>query len=173
MSCGVLLYPRFLGEDIASHLFEYFFDNMKWVADGNHLSAWFGDKSYSYGRTKHSENTIKDHVVLQLIELVKTVFAVKVNSALVNLYKTGQCTIGRHSDDEPELGIDPTIISLSLGEARTFVLWDKSSSKRINTILSSGSCMIMYGKTQSLWEHSLPMQKTPHPQINITFRCIQ
>ena len=144
-----------------------------WVADGNHLSTWFGDKSYVYGRTKHSGNIIKDHVILQLIKLVKTVFAVNVNSALVNFYKSGKYTIGRHSDDELELGIDPTIISMSLGEERTFVLWEKNSSKRINTILTNGSCMIMYGKTQSLWEHSIPMEQTPHPRINITFRYIQ
>ena len=37
------------------------------------------------------------------------------NALLVNLYRDGQDCMGWHSDDEKELGQQPTIASISLG----------------------------------------------------------
>jgi alkylated DNA repair dioxygenase AlkB len=43
-----------------------------------------------------------------------------------NLYRSGQDSIGYHADDEPSLGQQPAIASLSLGAIRTFRLKRKS-----------------------------------------------
>src|SRR5690606_40383735 len=40
------------------------------------------------------------------------------NSVLANLYRDGRDAMGWHSDDEPELGPEPLIASLSLGAVR-------------------------------------------------------
>ncbi len=48
------------------------------------------------------------------------------NSVLLNYYRDHRDSMGMHSDDEPELGRNPVIASLSLGEQRTFVLKHKS-----------------------------------------------
>src|SRR3546814_15573076 len=52
------------------------------------------------------------------------------NSALLNLYRGNRDSIGFHSDDEKELGIEPTIASVSFGHERTFILKPKFNRPR-------------------------------------------
>ncbi|MCH8245369.1 MAG: alpha-ketoglutarate-dependent dioxygenase AlkB [Bacteroidetes bacterium] len=43
----------------------------------------------------------------------------------MNLCFGGQDSIGRHADDESELGVEPIVASVSLGETRVFRLKKK------------------------------------------------
>jgi alkylated DNA repair dioxygenase AlkB len=99
------------------------------------------------------------------------------NSALANYYRDGNDSMGWHSDNEPELGPQPTIASISLGAERELLLRQRqrtkgTSSKPIK--LSHGSLMLMSGDTQNNWEHALPKRsKLNTPRINLTFRLTQ
>lgn len=53
------------------------------------------------------------------------VTGVEFNSVAANLYRDGHDSIGWHSDDEPIMGKNPTIASLSFGEERIFELRKK------------------------------------------------
>tara|TARA_B100002049_G_scaffold227975_1_gene202111 strand:- start:465 stop:1052 length:588 start_codon:yes stop_codon:yes gene_type:complete len=95
------------------------------------------------------------------------------NALLVNLYRDGQDCMGWHSDDEKELGEQPTIASISLGAERVFKIKHKHSNEKQSIVLQSGSCLIMNGFSQRDYQHSLPkQQKLMHPRINLTFRSI-
>jgi len=98
------------------------------------------------------------------------------NSALLNYYRDGQDSMGYHQDNEPELGQNPVIASLTFGAARTFQLkhiTDKTI-KRKDILLNSGSLLIMAGTTQHYWKHQIPKTKKPiGPRLNITFRVIK
>jgi hypothetical protein len=48
---------------------------------------------------------------------------------------------GGHSDDEPTLGIDPIIASLSLGAARKFCFRHKKTKQTVAVMLELGSKM--------------------------------
>ena len=50
-----------------------------------------------------------------------------------------------HSDNEPELGTNPVIASVTLGEARPFVLKHKETKEKYTQILEHGSVLIMAG----------------------------
>ncbi|KAK3704427.1 hypothetical protein LTR37_013850 [Vermiconidia calcicola] len=102
------------------------------------------------------------------------------NFALVNYYASGNDSISYHSDDERFLGSLPAIASFSLGAKRDFLLrhkktpaGDPSESKPMKLPLASGDMILMRGKTQSCWEHSIPKRKggeADKGRINITFR---
>ena len=102
------------------------------------------------------------------------------NFALVNYYATGTDSISYHSDDERFLGPEPTIASFSLGAARDFLLKHKpppgdelGTQKTLSFKLGSGDMIIMRGRTQACWLHSVPKRKggaTDGGRINITFR---
>ncbi|CZT22839.1 related to DNA repair family protein [Ramularia collo-cygni] len=102
------------------------------------------------------------------------------NFALVNYYATGEDSISYHSDNEKFLGIDPAIASFSLGAKRDFLLKHKptpqkheSETKPTKLNLQSGDMILMRGKTQSNWLHSIPKRKggeADKGRINITFR---
>ncbi len=81
--------------------------------------------------------------------------------------------MGWHSDNEPELGKDPTIASISLGETRTFHLKHIHSKEKIKMELNNGSLLVMAGSTQHYWQHSLPKtRQTKQERINLTFRYV-
>lgn len=92
---------------------------------------------------------------------------------LANLYRDGSDSMGWHSDDEKELGINPVIASVSLGEKRKFHLKHKSRALTHHMELEHGSLLMMAGKTQHFWKHQLPKTKRKiSARINLTFRKI-
>jgi alkylated DNA repair dioxygenase AlkB len=99
---------------------------------------------------------------------------VEFNTALANFYRTGSDGVSWHSDDEPDLGPDPVIASLSLGATRRFLLRKKTDHRAtISFDLTHGSLLWMSGSTQRVWEHSIPKTgRSVGTRINLTFRAI-
>lgn len=102
------------------------------------------------------------------------------NFCLVNYYATGDDSISYHSDDERFLGALPAIASFTLGAKRDFLIKHKpteakhdSETKPMKFPLAGGDMVLMKGKTQSCWLHSIPKRKggeAAQGRINITFR---
>lgn len=139
------------------------------------LLAWYGDerKSYTYsGQTYHPLAWNK--TLLEIKQAVEDFAAYRFNSCLLNLYRNGNDSMGYHSDDEPELGQNPVIASVSFGGTRLFKLQHKKDKTlKADVDLNSGSLLIMKGPTQHYWKHAIPKtQKTVAERINLTFRRI-
>jgi alkylated DNA repair dioxygenase AlkB len=136
--------------------------------------AWYGDPgcSYSYsGKTRQALVWTAELLALKAIveKLIQTHF----NSCLLNLYQDGSQGMSWHSDDERELGTNPTIASLSLGAERKFCLKHKQTRETVSLVLEHGSLLVMTGSTQHHWRHSLPKSKViKTPRINLTFRTV-
>lgn len=108
------------------------------------------------------------------------------NFCLVNYYANGSDSISYHSDDERFLGPNPSIASFSLGATRDFLMKHKpippkngeappeqNTKPPLKLPLASGDMVLMRGKTQSNWLHSIPKRKgkgSEGGRINITFR---
>lgn len=102
------------------------------------------------------------------------------NFCLVNYYATGDDSISYHSDDERFLGELPAIASFTLGAKRDFLIKHKpteakhdSETKPMKFPLAGGDMILMKGRTQSCWLHSIPKRKggeAAQGRINITFR---
>ena len=177
-------FPEFIPMGERFSLFEWLLDNVPWQQDDivmygkkmpiPRLQAWFGDTNADYG---YSGITLTTLPWLPELKQLKTEIEHKTqstfNAALVNLYRDGNDTVGWHSDDEPELGLQPTIASISLGETRDFQLKHKVSKEKLSIRLTSGSLLVMSGNTQHCWQHCVPRSKrVQSPRINITFRKI-
>ena len=139
------------------------------------LTAWYGDagKSYTYSGISMQARPW-NHTLLSIKNAVEQYCSLSFNSVLLNLYRNERDSMSWHSDDEPELGIEPTIASISFGAIRKFHL--KHKSKAISPIrldLENGSLLIMKGKLQEHWKHQIPKSSRPKgPRINLTFRVI-
>ena len=136
------------------------------------LQAWYGLFEYSY-----SGLTLKPQPLTPLLAELKALIEQKsgqsFNAILANCYRDQNDTVGWHSDDEPELGINPVIASLSLGEERNFQLKHKETGEKLVFPLKPGSLFIMSGQSQHYWQHCLPRtQKRKSARINLTFRYI-
>lgn len=140
------------------------------------LIAWVGDPGcrYSYSGID-LEPASWSPLLAELRDRVSRAAGAEFNSVLLNYYRDHRDSMGYHSDDEPELGRQPIIASLSLGEPRRFLMkhrYDKTL-ETVRLDLASGSLLLMKGSTQHYWKHALPKRARPcGPRINLTFRRI-
>jgi alkylated DNA repair dioxygenase AlkB len=78
-----------------------------------------------------------------------------------------------HADDEPELGLDPVVATLSFGATRTFVLKPRRARLGSNRSLDveHGSLLVMGGTCQRHYVHGVPRQSgVSGERISLTFR---
>ena len=140
------------------------------------LTALYGDdnKSYTYsGITMKPIAWLPE--LLTIKNKIETLIETEFTTVLLNLYRTGHDSMGWHSDDEMELGINPIIASVSFGATRIFNLQHKEDKNlKISQKLTDGSLLIMQGQTQHYWRHSVPKTlKNAKPRTNLTFRKIR
>ena len=154
------------------------------------LTAWYGDegKVYTYsGKTQiplpwntpllSIKNKIEEYLYPSVF-LTKTtensLISKHFNSVLLNFYRNGIDSMGFHSDDEKELGLNPTIASVNFGESRRFLFRRKDDkNEKFELLLTHGSLLIMSGEMQHYWQHAIPKEsKKTKPRINLTFRWI-
>ncbi len=141
------------------------------------LNAWYGDRGCHYAYSGYQLPLNDWHPLLSSWrQRLQIELGVSLNSVLANLYRSGDDGVGWHADDEPELGEDPTIASISLGTERIFHLkhrFDRTKST-LKLPLPPGSMLVMSGQLQRYWLHSLPKTKrVKNSRINLTFRHIK
>jgi len=139
------------------------------------LTAWYGDnnKTYSFSGTKF-DPVAWTNELKELKEKIEILTKLPFNSVLLNYYRDGNDSVAWHSDDETELGVNPNIASLSIGQSRTFEFRHKKDHhKKYSLALEDGSLLIMKGDLQHHWEHRIPKSEAHKlPRINLTFRSI-
>ena len=180
------LYPNLFSHEESEVFFTQLKENVKWKQEEikihgkiipiPRLTAWFGDagKTYMYsGITVEPESWTP--TLLEIKSKIEEVSNVTFNSVLLNYYRNERDSVSWHSDDEPELGKNPIIGSVSFGDVRTFQLKHKTDKTlKINKDLPDGSYLKMAGSTQHHWLHQIPKRtRKIGPRINLTFRIIR
>jgi alkylated DNA repair dioxygenase AlkB len=137
------------------------------------LSAWYGEASYTYsGRTFHPLPFTP--LLLDIKRAVEGVTGHRFNSVLLNCCRNERDSMGFHSDDEPELGPEPAIASVTFGATRTFILKHRKLPKTVKLDLTDGSLLLMAGVLQQHWRHGINKETRPRGlRINLTFRLIR
>ncbi|PCJ26058.1 MAG: alpha-ketoglutarate-dependent dioxygenase AlkB [SAR86 cluster bacterium] len=140
------------------------------------LQCWMGDAQSVYGYSGMRLKPIAwNQLVTGIRDRVQILSNSAFNSVLINYYRSGDDSVAWHADDEPELGSNPVIASVSFGAERYFQLKQKHSAKpqKFQLKLRNGSLLIMGGSLQNNWLHQLPKVKgLALPRINLTFRNI-
>lgn len=183
-------YPGWFADDLAKHYFSYLMKAIPWEQPYVSLygksikiprkQAWYGDSGavMMYSGTRFSPLPWLP-LLKTLNEKIEKTFNLRFNSVLANLYRSGSDSVSWHADDEPELGINPVIASLSFGASRNFLLKPKTSDIDENKkaprqlLLNNGDLIIMSGSVQKFWQHAiLKEQHIKEPRINLTFRFV-
>jgi len=134
------------------------------------LTAWHGQAGYVYSGIRMTPAPWTPPL-LELRALAETLAGQPFDSVLLNLYRDGRDSVSWHADNEPGLGRNPVIASLSLGAVRRFQLKHRRLPARLALDLPHGSCLVMAGATQHHWLHQLPKTRAPvGARINLTFR---
>ena len=176
--------PNWLDNEAASLLLELFHRELAWrngtikifgkLMPIPRLQAWYGDNGTDYQYSGVKMASLPWHPALYKLKLkCELECSSSFNSVLANLYRDGADSMGMHADNEPELGAQPTIASISLGGIRNFDFKHRVSGEKLRLPLEHGSLLIMSGDTQKHWQHGIAKtKKHVEPRINFTFRRI-
>ena len=182
----LVLFPEVaLGSDSAEVLARLI-DETPWSQETIHLYgkthlqprliAWYGDSDAVYAYSgKQYQPLAWTPLLNDLKAAMESLCNTSFNSVLLNFYRDGADSMGLHADDEPELGPEPCIASLSLGEERTLYFKHKKRKelKPLNVVLPNASVLRMRGETQQHWKHGIRKVSRPcGPRVNLTFRRI-
>jgi alkylated DNA repair dioxygenase AlkB len=181
----VILYEDFFNSSESQLLFNDLRDNIDWKQENirtygkyipiPRLSAWYGDSGLSY---TYSKITMQPNqwtaTLINIKSRIESFTGNQFNSVLINLYRNGKDSVSWHSDDEPELGKNPIIASVSFGATRRFMFRHKfKKDQKMEVKLMPGSLLMMKGVTQHFWQHQIPKTTTlTQERINLTFRKI-
>jgi alkylated DNA repair dioxygenase AlkB len=177
-------YPNFIPPAQATNIMQTLQESLAWRQEQitlygkahnvPRLQAWYGDENAGY---KYSNLTMRPlpwaPVLHELKQKCEHASNRCFNSVLANLYRQGQDGMGRHADNEPELGMQPVIASLSFGAVRNLDFYHNKSKEKVRLPLENGSLLVMSGDTQTYWQHSVAKTKKElAARINLTFRYI-
>ena len=178
-------WPAFLTEARARELFCQLRDQTPWeqseiriagkVISIPRLNAWYGETGADYSYSGVRLATLPFTPALAALRReVEQATGFAFNSALLNLYRHHNDSVDWHADDEPELGRNPVVASVSLGEPRRFELRRRDNHRnKLKIDLPDGSLLLMAGKLQHFWHHRVGKEKQPcGERINITFRRV-
>jgi alkylated DNA repair dioxygenase AlkB len=184
--CTVALFERFARSEHAAW-FEQLERTLPWVQEvyfrggrcvpAPRLTSFHGDPGcrYTYSGIGYEPAPWTD-LLLAVRARLRAATGYGWNSMLANLYRDGRDSVGYHADAEPELGPsrdDIAIASLSLGDARRFVMKHRKSGELRSYELGHGALLVMSGRTQLEWVHALPKtRRAVAARINLTFRVI-
>ncbi|WP_276165831.1 alpha-ketoglutarate-dependent dioxygenase AlkB family protein [Zobellia alginiliquefaciens] len=181
----IIYYPNFMDQEEADGYFNVLRKETPWQQDDitvfgktyaqPRLTALYGNngKPYSYSNLIMKPYAFTAEL-LGVKKKVEKITNLTFTTCLLNLYRNGQDSNGWHADNEKELGENPIIASVTLGQERFFHLKhreNKSLKKKI--LLKHGSLLIMKGSTQKHWLHQIPKTaKDVDERINLTFRIV-
>lgn len=177
-------FPRFLSVGEADEYLQYCIANLQWREDvikmyGKtmkvpRLTALNGEPEAYYrysGLDIHPKPWTE--TLLTLRDMCQQATQCQFNSVLANLYRTGQDSMGFHADDEAELGEQPVIAAISLGQVRTLKFRHQNRQDSLDLNLAHGSLLVMAGDTQRYWQHGISKTKKPlSERVSLTFRRI-
>lgn len=188
------LYPHLFSAQESARYFDALKQEVDWKSEritmfGRSVAlprktAWFGDPGMRYTYSGISVEPVAwTRTLLGIRARVEEANGSTFNSVLLNFYRDGRDSVSWHSDDEPELGEDPIIGSVSFGSERPFRLRHKSVNARdsergnrrlqLTLPLTNGSYLEMGAGVQRSWMHELPKRpRQTEGRINLTFRKI-
>jgi alkylated DNA repair dioxygenase AlkB len=144
------------------------------------LIAWAGELAYRYSGQTLEPKPWPAALALQLEALnarVSAAAGARFNHVLVNRYRDGKDSMGYHADAEPELGLDPVVATLSLGQTRRFQLRAEravSGERALTLPLVTGSLLVMGGTCQRHYRHAIAKERDTQlgERLSLTFRCL-
>jgi alkylated DNA repair dioxygenase AlkB len=179
----IMLYPDFFSKEKADYLFADLQKTLDWRQEPiwmfgkqvmqPRLTALYGNPGQAYAYSGLSMGSLPWIPVLEEIrDKIQTFTRLSFSHVLCNFYRDGNDSMGWHRDNEPVLGKNPSIASVTFGATRMFqVRQYGSKSHKFDIPLSHGSLLMMQGESQHYWEHQLPKTKKVNgPRINLTFR---
>ncbi len=179
----LVIFRTFYDALFCEHAFETLQNEVKWLskhyhnADGStvylpRLTANYGEESYDYSGLTFQPvpwTPFLTRLKADADALAKENF----NALVLQLYRDGKDRVGWHADEDACVGQNPSIVSISFGETRSFWLKEKTrASEVLKLTLQAGDVVLMQGTLQHAYLHKVPSEEEKSARINLTFRKV-
>ncbi len=177
----ITYYPDFLGTEAANSLYQHCL-KLEWQQNQirmlgktmpvPRLECIYGDAGcdYLYSNSVFLKPLTWTDNLANLRDRITALTGYKFRIVIGNQYRSGQDSIGWHSDNEPSMGFNPAIASVSLGSCRKFQI-KPIGGRPTDFWLEHGSLLVMHSGCQSTHLHQVPKtNKVVSTRINLTFR---
>eukprot|EP00027_Filamoeba_sp_ATCC50430_P005966 CAMPEP_0168554568 /NCGR_PEP_ID=MMETSP0413-20121227/7852_1 /TAXON_ID=136452 /ORGANISM="Filamoeba nolandi, Strain NC-AS-23-1" /LENGTH=224 /DNA_ID=CAMNT_0008585323 /DNA_START=139 /DNA_END=813 /DNA_ORIENTATION=+ len=96
------------------------------------------------------------------------------NHLVVNRYQNGNDHITFHRDKTKDFAMDASVMTVSLGCPRDFILKERATGSKVKISLQPGSVCILGPETNEKWYHSIPKRTgVSKTRISLTYRKIK
>jgi alkylated DNA repair dioxygenase AlkB len=134
------------------------------------LQEAFG-KSYTFSGSKFESTKPIPELCDRLIKKFNKLYRTEFNMVLINWYRDGDDYISMHSDNEKQIKENSPVITVSIGQAREFVLQNIKNKEKHKFILENNSVLVMGGTCQKTHKHGITKNpKIKNYRISLTFR---
>jgi hypothetical protein len=109
-------------------------------------------------------------VIHGLIESLSDRYAVGLDQVSAGWYRDGDDSVAFHGDRVARERVEAIVATVSLGDARRFLIRPKSGGDSLGFSLGHGDLVVMRGSCQRTWEHAVPKASSAGPRIALMFR---
>jgi alkylated DNA repair dioxygenase AlkB len=142
--------------------------------DKSMKSRWTASygRAYNYSGQEYPYQEMPK-VISEIASLLSSIYRIKINNCLINLYHDGKSKMGWHSDNTDILEEETCVVILSVGETREIQFKHKTRDDKVSLPLEDGSIFYMNNHIQNEWLHSIPENDSTNPRWSLTFRQIK
>ena len=156
----IAYYPAVFSPEDAQRLFALFESTLAW----SHETMWMYDKTVDVPRliARFPEETERPGELLAVQSRIEAFLETRFSSVSLQLYRGCNDSVAWHNDHREDLIDFPTIALLSLGATREMQIRTKRVPREYYSAdLEAGSLMVMSGRSQEFFEHTIPKCKRP------------
>lgn len=97
-------------------------------------------------------------------------YGIAFDSVGVNLYRDGRDSVAWHRDRVHRRMVEPVVATITLGAPRRFLLRPFGGGRSLAITPHAGDLLVMGGRCQQDWEHTVPKCSDSGPRMAITVR---
>ena len=168
----------FITEDFETRLITFFESKSdQFITEGDRSTLSFGEQyKYSGSRSSSSDRTIPQ-AIAPLIEKINSELCTdentRVNSCLINRFQGALSSLPVHSDDEPTIHPESSIVTVSVGQGCTIRFVNSNDEHVYSQEVTPRSVYSMTRRSQEFFKHCIdPGSIAEGVRYSLTFRSV-
>ena len=129
------------------------------VLDDPRLSRWYS-----------ADDPLPHPSLAAVRRALSTRYRVRFGGVGLNYYRDGRDSVAFHRDRELRHLDDTLVAIVTLGAARPFLVRPRGGGASRDVRPGSGDLLVMGGRTQADWEHSVPKVARAGPRVSVSLR---